>query len=108
MKQLIIQFQTKDFEGLDCLGIRHDLEEKIGGALERNLGGIGYVDGGDIGREEMNIFAFVKSWEQPIELVKAVLKRSGHLDEAVIAKRMNDDSYRVVWPLNFDGTFSIT
>jgi hypothetical protein len=108
MKQLIIQFRTEDFQGRDCLGIRHELEEKIEKAFGSSSEDLGFVDGGDIGKEEMNIFVLVNAWDESTELVKAVLKRSGHLDLAIIAKRMEDDSYEVVWPLEFDEAFTIT
>lgn len=108
MKQVVIQFQMVDFQDVDPLGLRHSLEEKLDGALQRNSAGENYIDGGDIGKDEMNIFAFVKTWERPIQVIIEVLKLNGYLAFATIAKRMKDDSYLVVWPKNYTGEFTIT
>jgi len=106
--QLIVQFTIPSSDAIaqaDLL-LRHEVEHLLDAALRRQR--VGYVDGGDIGTGTMNIFCWVASWGQSIEIVLAHLRHRNLLDRAILAKRLSSGAFEVVWPQDYRETFAIS
>lgn len=108
---LIIQIPIHGDWGSDGdVEVRYSLERD----LQRRLGTLGVVDGGDIGSGNMNLFV-VSITDLPGALlaVKSVMERWDLLGIAVIQRSSfwsaDDDEpvESVVWPIGYQGTFSV-
>lgn len=104
---LIVQYKIQGMGTEADVARRHDIEallnDKIGWL------GAGLVDGGDIGSNEMNIFAFVVDGPLIAKCVVDILREHNHLDGAVIAVRAaGQENEVVVWPEGFTGKFEVT
>jgi hypothetical protein len=103
--QIVVQFKTKDAWGdARDLDKRHRVEDVLNECL--GWTGNGHCDGGDIGSGEMNAFSYVVDPYLAKNAIVAALKENGLIDGAIIAIR-NEDDYRVLWPEDFVGDFSI-
>jgi hypothetical protein len=65
------------------------------------------VDGGEIGPSGINIWAYLTSWSQGLPVIEAHLKHRNLLQKAVIAKKINEDRWQVVWPKDYPQPFSL-
>lgn len=105
-KLLIVQFPYDASQSpVENLAFRHELEDVLDGALRRN--GSGEVDGGEIGPAGINIWIYLTAWSHGLPVVEAYLKHRKLLDKAIIAKKINDDRWQVVWPKDFSQPFSL-
>jgi hypothetical protein len=109
---MIVQLPITGHWGTDEeMDLRHQLEEEF----QQELGGLGSVDGGDIGSGNMNVFIYrIPEFPPALERVKAVLTRHALLDKAVIERSTfqneGDDEPSeevVVWPENYTGVFRL-
>jgi len=102
--QIVIQYRLKTW------GTKKDLDTryKVEGVMNESLGwtGLGHCDGGDIGSGTINAFCFVVDVKIAKDVVVTALKKAGLLKDAIIAVQ-NDDDYKVIWPSDFDGEFSV-
>jgi hypothetical protein len=108
---LIIQLRITDHWGTDDefnAGVEFEL------ALDEAFQGqaCGEVDGNDFGSGTMNIFIYtsVERWDKALRLVVTELEKRKLLDGATIAKSVevngDDREYTVVWPEDYQGSFS--
>src|SRR5574342_815991 len=102
MAQMIIQLPMGlGPDDLGDLGVRHRLEEELERAFDE--GGIGDVEGGDIGSGTMNVFAIVTAerWTEALAVTLCVL-RDMRLDEFALVARcdlsVDGPPPVVVWP----------
>lgn len=102
--QLIVQLQAAATGA--SLDLRHQIENRIHAAL---AGGLGEVDGGDIGSGTINVFAWVDAerWTDAFEQVRSVLTGLEVWDRALVARWSPDDETypAVVWPENHPAEF---
>jgi hypothetical protein len=107
-QQVVIQYRINGFGTDSDLAKRHQIETLLGEAFE--AADVGFVDGGDIGSGEMNIFLYTHDRRAAEELVVRTLRKHGVLDGAVIAVCPNpeqDEPYEVIWPEEYDREFSV-
>jgi hypothetical protein len=102
--ELVVQYRLANWGSPADLEKRHGVQD----LLDDTLGwtGNGHCDGGDIGSGSINAYSFVVDPEKAAEAVIDALERDGMLAGAVIAVRENAD-YRVLWPRDYDGKFSV-
>ncbi len=104
--QIVVQYKTAG-----GWGDTTDLEKRyhVEDILDECLGwtGNGHCDGGDIGSGTINAFAFVVAPKTACDTIVEELHGQDLLDGAVIAYRNQNDEYDVLWPPDFEGTFSI-
>ena len=105
LKQMIVQFRIQGHGSPEDLDRLVEIEERLDDALQRNRSG--YVDGHDIGSGTMNLFLFVRTWKQGEWFMLEYLKHQSWATEAVLAKRLPNDAYKVLWPEGFRGEFAI-
>lgn len=105
-KQLIVQFKIAGDGNQQDLATLVRIEEELDSAFQQ--GGVGEVDGHDIGNGEMNIFVVVSDWEQSVTFLKNYLKTAPWAAGAVAAKRQFGEEYEVIFPENHRGQFRIT
>lgn len=103
--QMVVQFKTED-----AWGDTSDLDKRyrVEDILNECLGwtGNGHCDGGDIGSGTINAYSFVVDPELAKDAIVAALREHNLIDGAIVAAG-NDDGYRVLWPDDFEGEFSI-
>jgi len=104
-KQMILQFKIQGHGSPEDLDRLLEMEEKLDDALRRNRSG--YVDGNDIGSGTMNLFIFVETWRQGEWFMVEYLKHQPWAKDAVLAKRLANNGYDVLWPEDFEGSFVI-
>lgn len=103
--QVIVQFKTDhDWGDSADLEKRHRVEDILNECL--GWSGNGHCDGGDIGSGTINAFSFVVDPQLAQETIISALKREGLLEGAIIALDRTD-GYEVMWPVDFDGEFSL-
>lgn len=90
--QLVLQWRGEAQPAFDNL---IDLE----GALIVGLGGVGDVDGHDMGHDESNIFVFTDTPEQCFQQCLLILHGSPYKQGLTAAYRANDsETYIAIWP----------
>jgi hypothetical protein len=102
---LVVSYRTPGWGSVKDL----DKREKVEAVLNECLGwtGNGHCDGGDIGSGTINAFSLVVDPHLAVAAVVPALRKAKLLDGAVIAYRRGEEEYRVVWPEDFTGEFSI-
>jgi len=105
-KTLILQFKLDDQISANEFDRLIEIEDALGAALGRNR--LGVVDGHDIGSSQMNLFLFVETWERSLWFMEQYLKHQPWGQNCVLAKRLKNEGYEVVWPKNYTGTFSVS
>lgn len=104
--QLVVQYQTEGWGSEDDLDKRHRVEEILGECLDST--GNGCCDGGDIGSGTINVFCYMVVPSLAVEAVCRALQSHELLDGATIAVRDDgEESYDVVWPMDFEGLFTL-
>jgi hypothetical protein len=103
--QLIVQLRIQGHGSIHDLDFRHHLEDVLGAALQEH--DLGIVDGGDIGSGSINVFAFVDSdrWEAAWATVHSKLTEMVLLQQAVVARQVEDNDPQVVWPEGYGRAF---
>jgi hypothetical protein len=101
---VVVQFRLEGWGSVPDLDKRHQMEELLTQCLAATCNG--FCDGGDIGSGEMNIFCLVLNPEAAKRALVSTLKKNRLLKGAVIALREGEE-YRVLWPADFKGAFSI-
>lgn len=86
----------------------HEQRVRVEELMNERLGwlGLGHCDGGDMGNGQMNVFCYVVDVAIAEKAIVSELRGSGLLDGAIIAERKAHES-KVLWPLDFAGTFSV-
>ncbi len=108
-KVLFIQIDPSGFSNeFELLEKRHDVEEKLGNALERK--GLGEWIAGDLGPGGGNMLFTVKDIDRSMRVCLDVL-RQNELDQKVrIGRRVRTDKddwfYEVIHPTTFSGDFN--
>jgi hypothetical protein len=98
--QLVLQFPGQDTDDFEDLIHLED-------ALITQLGANHIVDGHDFGTHAMNVFILTDDPESAFARAKDVLHHS-LLDTMKAAYRLaTSKDYTVLWPENFEGTFSV-
>jgi hypothetical protein len=105
-KQMVLQFKVDQHGSVADFDRLVAIEEALDSALQRN--GTGHVDGHDMGSGEMNLFLVVKNWKQGEWFMLTYLKNQQWSHGAVLAKDNRDGTYAVIWPQEYEGTFSVT
>lgn len=105
-KLLIVQFPYDTARTPEeNLAFRHDLEDVLDAALRRN--GSGEVDGGEIGSGGINIWVYLTAWKHGFPVIEAHLKHRKLLSKAIIAKKLSDDTWEVIWPRDYPEPFCL-
>ncbi len=101
---VVIQYKLEGSGATTDLAKRVEIEA----LMDECLGwtGLGHCDGGDIGSGEMNVFCIVADATIAEPVIVRELKSKGFLEGAVIAERVMDE-YRVLWPHDYAGKFSV-
>jgi len=100
--QLVLQFRGDSLSDLDAAIV---LEEE----LAAELAGLGDVDGHDIGSNEVNIFIHTSEPEATFDHARRMLERSKQLGTVTAAyRKMNADSYTVIWPKGLRKKFTVS
>jgi hypothetical protein len=106
-RQFVIQFRIEQHGSVEDFDRLIAIEEALDQELERSSIN-GFVDGHDMGSGEMNIFAYFPSSQIGTEFLTSFVRNQDWALEVVIAEREPNDSYRVFWPGDFSGEFSIS
>ena len=70
--------------------------------------GTAVVDGHDVGLGKLSYFLYPRgSWKHAIEVARAHLALHHLLDSAIIAKRLENEEYVVVWPPDHSAAFEV-
>jgi len=101
---IVIQYKVEEPSSLDDFDRRIHIERLMDECLKQN--GLGYCDGGDMGRGEMNIFCLVTDTGIAKAVIVRRLQEERQLSRVIIAERRQEE-YKVLWPENFTGIFSI-
>ena len=101
---VVIQYKVDGHGTTDDLDKRVRIEDLMNECL--GWTGLGHCDGGDLGSGEMNVFCFVVDSGIAQRVIVDELKSQALIEGAVIAERFEDD-YKVLWPHEFQGKFSI-
>ena len=104
METLIIQYKVDGNGTTDDFDKRVEVEELMEECLDGS--GLGNCDGGDLGSGTMNVFCFVTDPNKAQRVIVDNLRSHSLLDDAVIAQRVGED-YKVIWPPDFQGKFSV-
>jgi hypothetical protein len=104
LRSIVIQYKIGGHGSTDDLDKRVRIEELMNAEL--GWTGLGHCDGGDIGSGEMNIFCYVADATIAESVIVRTLEAHGLLAGAVIAERRGDD-FRVLWPHDYKGPFSV-
>lgn len=109
---LVVQYRMEGWGSAAELDRRNRLEEILDEALQAS--GNGECDGGDIGSGSMDLFLEeIVDPDRATATVINTLKNAQELDGAVIAlcpyPKDEEDApeYKVVWPPDFQGEFSV-
>ena len=102
LQRLVIQYRVSGMGEVYDLDKRAKVEELLNECL--GWKGLGHCDGGDLGSGTMNVFCFVVDAKTAVPHVLEELKASGMIDGAIVAI---GEEAKVVWPMNFEGTFLI-
>jgi hypothetical protein len=99
--QLVLQFPASSLADYDALVA---LESQ----LQDGLGESANVDGHDMGAGQANIFIITHDPEAAFRRVLPLLQSAGRLDDCTAAYRETAGAhYRVLWPKNFTGDFTV-
>jgi hypothetical protein len=104
--QVVVQYRLQTWGSVEDLDKAHEIEH----LFNERLGwtGNGFCDGNDIGSGCLNIFSIVVDAELAVQTMVAELQKHELLDGAVIAARYGDEEeYRVLYPSDFKGEFSL-
>jgi hypothetical protein len=104
METFIIQYKVDENGTTDDFDKRVEVEDLMEGCLDRT--NLGNCDGGDLGSGTMNVFCFVVDPDKAQKVIVDNLRAHSLLDGAVIAQRIGED-YKVIWPPDFQGEFSV-
>ena len=104
METLIIQYKVDANGTTDDFDKRVEVEDLMEECLDGT--GLGNCDGGDLGSGTMNVFCFVADPDRAQKVIVDKLRANSLLDGAVIAQRIGED-YKVLWPHDFQGEFSV-
>jgi hypothetical protein len=102
--QVVVQYRTAGWGSVADLEKRHKIEELLDECLAWTCNG--FCDGGDIGSGSINIFCLVVDPAAAKDTLVSTLKKNRLVKGAVIAVR-EGELYRVLWPDDFEGTFSV-
>lgn len=104
LRSVVIQYTIEGHGNTTDLDKRVAVEE----LMNERLGwtGLGHCDGGDIGSGTMNIFCYVVDAKIAAPVIVRELEARGFLEGAVIAETKRD-AVDMLWPHNFEGTFSL-
>jgi hypothetical protein len=114
--ELIVQFSTTGAIGsLVDVHLLYRFATILEASISR--ANIGYFDGTDVGGGKFNIYIYKilpSQRQQAAEVALSELRLQGLLDKAVIAfsvayEAESDEwtEYEVIWPTNFESTFSV-
>jgi hypothetical protein len=103
-RQIVVQYRCAGWGSVEDLDKRHQVEELFNECL--GWTGNGHCDGGDIGSGSMNVYSYAVDAQLAVKTILATLRKHRLLKGAVVAVEEGDD-YRVVYPANFQGEFSI-
>jgi hypothetical protein len=101
---VVVQYQLAGWGSVDDLDRRRKIEEVLNECLASTCNG--FCDGGDLGSGEMNLYCLVIDPSAVRNAIVSALKKNRFLKGAVIAVR-EGETYRVIWPDDFKGDFSI-
>ena len=105
-KAFILQFITKGHNPLEDFDALIAIEEELDNALSQNCCR-GYVDGHDIDGGIMNIYIFFPSWKNGEEFLLLYLRHRSWSSQVVVAERRSDTQYKIIWPADHVGAFSL-
>jgi hypothetical protein len=105
--QVVIHYRLQRWGSVDDHARRVAIEDLMTECLTRT--GLGICDGGDIGSATINIFCEVVDAATAEPIIINQLRQHNHLEGAVIAmrERKGHDTYKVLWPKDFTGTFNL-
>ena len=98
--QLVLQFDASNTADFDQLIEIEDM-------LENKLGNLHEVDGHDFGSGEMNIFIHTNDPKAAFELAKHSLSASELTTMKAAFRKLDGETYQVLWPESFSGSFAI-
>jgi hypothetical protein len=101
---VVVQYRLDNWGSVGDLDKRRKIEEVLNECLASTCNG--FCDGGDLGSGEMNLYCLVIDPGAVRNAIVSALKKNRFLNGAVIAVR-EGETYRVVWPDDFTGVFSI-
>jgi uncharacterized protein (TIGR03067 family) len=115
-RMIVVQFAVQGLGSDEDLRRRVEMEKLLDGALKED--GNGFCDGGDGGSGTMNVFLHVADPDRARPVIIDALDRAGWLDDVTVALSLRDDGdpdeeaarragYRVWWPVDFKGTFTL-
>lgn len=99
--QLVIKFNASSIKDFDHL---IEIENRLIGAF----GDLHEVDGHDFGTGEMNIFVHTDSPENAFEIIRKNLTASEIKDVKVAFRELGLEKINVLWPVDYNGKFTIT
>jgi hypothetical protein len=101
---IAVQYRLQGWGSVADLERRRQIEEVLTECLASTCNG--FCDGGDLGSGEMNLYCLVLNTEAAKTALVYTLRKNRFLKGAVIALR-EGESYRVLWPADFQGEFNI-
>jgi hypothetical protein len=101
---VVVQYNVEGWEADEALGFRRTIEEVLNDAL--GWTGLGHCDGGDIGRNTINVWCKVVDLESGKQSVLSALEYNGLLEDVVLAASDNKD-YEPFYPPNYRGAFKL-
>jgi hypothetical protein len=104
LRCVVIQYKVDGHGTTDDLDKRVRIEDLMNECL--GWTGLGHCDGGDLGSGTMNVFCYVVDSGIAQRVIADELKSQALVEGAVIAEQFEDD-YKVLWPHEFQGEFSI-
>jgi hypothetical protein len=102
--QVVVQYRLKTWGSVEDLDRAYEIEHLFNECL--GWTGNGFCDGNDIGSGCLNIFSIVIDPQLAAETMIAELQKQELLDGAIVAARY-DEEYRVLYPPEFKGEFSL-
>jgi predicted DNA-binding WGR domain protein len=102
--ELIIQYPVEGMGVPEDIETAYQLEELMNDCL--GWTGNGYCDSNDLGEGTMNIYCYVVNPKLALKPILEELTANERLDNAVIAYQDKDESFVVLWPLNYDKPFN--
>jgi hypothetical protein len=104
--QVVVQYRLQTWGSVEDLDKAHEIEHLFNQCL--GWTGNGFCDGNDIGSGCLNIFSIVADAALAAQTMVAELQQHDLLGGAVIAARYGvEEEYRVLYPSDFKGEFSL-
>ena len=105
--QIVPDSTMGNIEALGFLNLRQEIEERIDERLRNE--NLGEWFAGDMGAGA-NMLFFINDWDRATVVVIEILRNENLIDHVLIAKRImtakDDWNYEIVYPLDYEGTFS--